>query len=68
MFAKVVVKRGKIVFNKNAESTSKGWILLFYGVGSKTGSTREVFNRNVGLFKFKRSLEESFIGLILLRI
>jgi hypothetical protein len=25
------------------ESTSKGWILLFYGSGSKTGSTRGVF-------------------------
>jgi hypothetical protein len=29
------------------ESTSKGWILLFYGSGSKTGSTRGVFDRNV---------------------
>jgi hypothetical protein len=37
------------------ESTSTGWILLFYGIGSKTGSTRGVFDRNVGLFKFKRS-------------
>jgi hypothetical protein len=39
------------------ESTSKGWILLFYGNGSKTGSTRGVFDRNLTLFKFKRSLE-----------
>jgi hypothetical protein len=36
-------KAKPIVFNKNAESTSKGWILLFYRVGSKTGSTRGVF-------------------------
>ena len=37
------------------ESTSKGWILLFYRVGSKTGSTREVFERHPTLFKFKGS-------------
>jgi hypothetical protein len=37
------------------ESTSKGWILLFYGSESKTGSTSGVFRRNLTLFKFKRS-------------
>ena len=44
------------------ESTSKGWILLFYRVGSKTGSTSGVFDRNPTLFKFKRSREINFIG------
>jgi hypothetical protein len=39
------------------ESTSTGWILLFYGSGSKTGSTSGVFDRNLTLFKFKRSKE-----------
>ena len=56
MFAKVVVKRGKIVFNKNAESTSKGWILLFYRVDSKTGSTRGDFTCKLGLFLIKPSI------------
>ena len=37
------------------ESTSTGWIILFYGSESKTGSTRGVFGRNLSLFKFKRS-------------
>ena len=68
MFAKVVVKRGQIVFNKNVESTSKGWILLFYESDSKTGSTRGVFRWNVGLFNFKQSQEITSIGPILLTI
>jgi hypothetical protein len=33
----------KMVLVGPPESTSKGWILLFYGSGSKTGSTRGVF-------------------------
>jgi len=47
------------------ESTSKGWILLFYGSESKTGSTKGVFDRNVSLFKFKQN---GFIGPMLLTI
>ena len=42
------------------ESTSTGWILLFYGSGSKTGSTSGVFGRNETLFKFKRYKYYSF--------
>ncbi len=44
------------------ESTSKEWILLFYGSGSKTGSTTGVFGRYLTLFKFKRSQELNSIG------
>jgi hypothetical protein len=47
------------------ESTSKGWILLFIGGESKTGSTKGVFDRNVSLFKFKQN---GFIGPMLLTI
>jgi hypothetical protein len=52
---------------QSPESTSKGWILLFYGSESKSGCTRGIFSRNVGLFNFKHSRRNNpFDDLILL--
>jgi len=42
---------------QSSKSTSKGWILLFYGSESKSGSTRGVFDWNVGLFTIKRFIK-----------
>ena len=57
------VGEGRVSLNRSVKETTQAeWFLLFYGGGSRSGSTRGVFSGNVTLFKFKRSLEITFIG------
>ena len=52
------VGEGRVSLNRSVKETTQAeWFLLFYGSGSRSGSTRGVFSGNVTLFKFKRSLE-----------